>query len=181
MNHYENSNIIDQSSDRIDNGLSATLSPEDKIFHYYENGSFTPSRTFSIQEECVFPNPPEDFNQVSAPTSIPQPRQKRQLTQDEVDEDNYNLARPSGWTGYMDICTGYIPDAPDESNNAVRTAQHKDGQQLTQTQVNKKCTMTKHKKIMFIIGVLIVISVAGGVIAYIALGKQGNELIYKGS
>ena len=42
-------------------------------------------------------------------------------------------------------------------------------------------TMTKHKKIMIIIGVLIVISVAGGVIAYIALGKQGNELIYKGS
>ena len=41
--------------------------------------------------------------------------------------------------------------------------------------------MTKHKKIMFFIGVIIVISVAGGVIAYIALGKEGNELMYKGS
>ena len=175
MNHYENSNIIDQSSDRIDNGLSATPSPKDNIVHYYENDSFTPRRTSSIQEEYFPAYPSEDSNQVSAPTSIPQPRQKRQLTQDEVDEDNYNLARPSGWSEYIHS------DASDDSNNAVRTAQHKDGQQLTQTQVNKKCMMTKHKKIMFIIGVLIVISVAGGVIAYIALGKQGNELIYKGS
>ena len=36
--------------------------------------------------------------------------------------------------------------------------------------------MAKQKKMMLIIGVLIVISVAGGVISYIALGKQGNEL-----
>ena len=165
MNHYQNWNIIDQSSDRIDNGLSATPSPEDNIVHYYENGSFTPGRNSSIQEEYFPAYPSEDSNQVSAPTSIPQPRQKRQVIQDEVDENNYTLAR--------------LPS--DDCNNAVMTAQHKDGQQLTQTQVNKKCTMTKYKKIMFIIGVLIVISVVGGVIAYIALGKQGNELIYKGS
>ena len=134
------------------------------FFEYYEEGSFSPSRASSIQEEYFPAYPSEDSNQVSAPTSIPQPRRTRQVIQDEYDEDNYTLARPSN-----------------DCNAAVRTAQHKDGQQLTQTQVNKKCAMTKHKKIMFIIGVLIVISVAGGVIAYIALGKEGNELMYKGS
>ena len=133
------------------------------FFEYYEEGSFSPSRISSIHEEYVLSNPSEDSNQVSAPTSIPQPRRTRQVIQDEYDEDNYTLARTS-----------------DDINDGARTAQHEDGQQLTQSKVNKKCTMTKHKKIMFIIGVLIVISVAGGVIAYIALGKEGNELMYKG-
>ena len=145
----------------IDNGLSATLSPEDDIFEYYETGSFTPTRTSIIQEEYVLANPSEDSNQVSAPTSIPQPIRIRQVIQDEYVEDNYTLARPS-----------------DDGNDAVRTVQHKDGQQFTQTQVNKKYKMAKQKKMMLIIDVLIVISVAGGVISYIALGKQGNELIY---
>ena len=91
MYHNQNSNIIDQSSDRIDNGLSATPSPENNIFEYYETGSFTPTRTSIIQEEYGLDIPSEDSNQVSVPTSIPQPIRIRQVIQDEYVEDNYTL------------------------------------------------------------------------------------------
>ena len=141
MNHYQNSNIIDQSSDQIDNGLPPTLSPEDDIFEQYE--------------EYVLANPSEEPNQIAPPTSIPQPRGTRHVIQDECDEDNYTLARPS-----------------DDSNNTIKSVLQKDGRQLA------RCSMTKHTKMIFLICVLVVISVSGGIIAYIALGKQGNELIY---
>ena len=91
MSHNQNANVIEQSSDQIENGLPATPSPEDDVFEHYDEGSLPPSRASSIQEEYVLADPSEMSNQVSVPTSIPQPIRIRQVIQDEYVEDNYTL------------------------------------------------------------------------------------------
>ena len=158
MSHNQDSNTIDQSSDQINNGLPETPSLEDDIFKEYEEGpleSRTPSRTSSIPEEYVLANPSEESNQIAGPSSIPQPRRARQVIQDEYDENNYTLARPSD----------------DSNDDTLRTVDHEDNQRLA------RCSMTKRTKLILFICIFVVISVTGGIIAYIALGKQGNKNI----
>ena len=147
MSGNVNASRTDPSVGQTNNGTPDTPTRDENFFEYYEEDSPIPSRPQSITEEYVLANPSE--NPIDSQDTILQPRRSRQVIQDEYDEDNYTLARDSN--------DGMVSVSPDKNNSDTPFG---------------CCALSKNKKGVGFVAVLLVVSIIGGVVVLTTFGKS---------
>ena len=131
------------------------------VIEYYMEESPSSFRRGSSTDEYVLSNPVEIKCKNDTQVGAQQPRQKKPVIQDEYDENHYCLARPS-----------------DDGTDTIRiTRGDNEKNNTTNLGWNENCFVMKNKKIIWFLCILVVVFAAGGVIAYLTLGKKGNTII----
>ena len=134
---------------------------EHGVVEYYMDESQPSSRPYSMTEEYVLANPVKETNRDDIPEEIQPSRRQKPVVQDEYDEDNYCLARPS-----------------EDGSNSTRTEQKEDEEKM-HTNASKenqgRCYLTTIKTIICVLVILLVVSLVGGGAAYFTLSNKGKD------